>query len=672
MCVCMLVTAGTASAGTIYVDDNAALDPGPGNPAVSDPDEDGSAGHPFDAIQEGIDAAILGEEVVILDGTYTGEGDRDLNFGGKAITVRSQSDDPATCVIDCQGTEEAPRRGFYFHSGETSASVLQGVTIIGGYVTADSPGGNCGGSVYCNHSGPTIHDCMIVNSCAAGLGGGFYCEYGSPELSSCSFTGNDAGLGGAIYCKYSDTTISDCTVTDCDARYGAGLNLYYGTHYIAGCLVRDNVASTSYGGMSCDFCNATIVDSTIQGNTVLPTSALTYGAGLHCYEATVLLARCDLSENTGANNGGGAACRQSDVTITDCTFGDNSAGHGGGVYSYDSTVSILECCLVGNSASTGGAVWCRESTTIDGCTIRENTAAFYGGGIYREGGGTTAIRGCEISGNSVTYSSAFTNQGGGVHCRNGDTTIADCTITRNTVPGTGGGVYVDYYATSVTISRCLIAGNEAVEFPGGGGGVYARTGTSITNCTITGNLGEGSYEGGGVSSHDDVVIDSSIIWGNVPTNLYAYAGTPTVTYSCAPGDWPGDGNISQNPQFGDIYGPDDLPGTEDDDLHLLPNSPCIDTGDPALVLTPGERDLDGHARVLRGRVDMGAYEFGIGDFDSDKQVDLADFDSWFACMTGPNAGPYAGGCEVFDFEFDEDVDLFDVAGFQQVFAGPQS
>ncbi len=85
-----------AAAGTLYVDDDAPNDPAPGNPAISDPLEDGSADHPFDAIQEGINAAVAGDTVEVADGVYTGNGNRDLDFHGKAITVRSASGDPAT------------------------------------------------------------------------------------------------------------------------------------------------------------------------------------------------------------------------------------------------------------------------------------------------------------------------------------------------------------------------------------------------------------------------------------------------------------------------------------------------------------------------------------------------------------------------------------------------
>ncbi|MHC4500820.1 MAG: LamG-like jellyroll fold domain-containing protein, partial [Planctomycetota bacterium] len=76
----------------------------------------------YGRIQAAIDAAVNGNTVVVLPGTYTGEGNRDIDFLGKAITVRSiDPNDPnivAATIIDCNGTEDDPHRGFYFHSGE--------------------------------------------------------------------------------------------------------------------------------------------------------------------------------------------------------------------------------------------------------------------------------------------------------------------------------------------------------------------------------------------------------------------------------------------------------------------------------------------------------------------------------------------------------------------------
>ncbi len=92
----------------------------------------------YPTIQAGIDAAVDGDEVLVADGVYTGDGNRDLDFHGKPITVRSNFGRP-NCIIDCDGTVEEPHRGFYFHSGETADSVAQGFRIRNGLVIRAHP-----------------------------------------------------------------------------------------------------------------------------------------------------------------------------------------------------------------------------------------------------------------------------------------------------------------------------------------------------------------------------------------------------------------------------------------------------------------------------------------------------------------------------------------------------
>jgi len=89
-------------------------------------DDDGSAD--FSNIQAAINDAIHGDTVIVADGVYTGTGNRDIDFKGKAITVRSENG-PEHCIIDCNGTGTEPHRGFNFHSNEDVNSVVNGFTI---------------------------------------------------------------------------------------------------------------------------------------------------------------------------------------------------------------------------------------------------------------------------------------------------------------------------------------------------------------------------------------------------------------------------------------------------------------------------------------------------------------------------------------------------------------
>ena len=203
----------------------------------------------------------------------------------------------------------------------------------------------------------------------------------------------------------------------------------------------------------------------------------------------------------------------------------------------------------------------------------------------------------------------------------------------------------------------------------------------LTNCTFghntAGESGGGIYSTAEFDGNTTPLLENCIAWGNSPDEIVDVSGAvTTVNYTDVQGGWPGAGgnNMDADPLFVNPGHWDDN-GTPSDpsddcwiegDYRLQPGSPCINLGGQDSEL--GGPDLDGHARELCSRVDMGAYEFAIGDFDCDQVVDLADFASWASCMTGPENGSYADGCETFDFEFDGDVDLHDVSGLLQVFS----
>lgn len=181
----------------LYVDDDGPSDPKPNDPAVSDPCESGTLDHPFDSIQEAINASFDGDTVLVADGIYTGDGNRDIEFKGKAITVKSRSG-PAYCIIDCNASEahHNRHRGFSFYSDEGADSVLDGFTITNGYAPMElelyPPWGSyyVGGGIYCRMSSPTIVNCIIRGN--AGWGSGLASEYwdSSPRIINCVFSDN--------------------------------------------------------------------------------------------------------------------------------------------------------------------------------------------------------------------------------------------------------------------------------------------------------------------------------------------------------------------------------------------------------------------------------------------------------------------------------------------------
>ncbi len=164
-------------------------------------------------IQEGIDAASDGDEVIVCDGTYIGTGNKNLDFGGKAITVRSENG-PASCIINC----EESGRGFYFHLSETDTSVVDGFTITNG-----DPSGVGGGIACQNSSSPTIMNCVITNNYGSAYGGAIFCNYSDPIIVNCTMANNVAVRGGAIALQYiSNPTITNCTITGNTATASAG------------------------------------------------------------------------------------------------------------------------------------------------------------------------------------------------------------------------------------------------------------------------------------------------------------------------------------------------------------------------------------------------------------------------------------------------------------------
>ncbi len=142
----------------------------------------------YPTIQNAIDATLDGDTVLVRDGIYTGEGNRDVTLLRKAITVKSENG-PENCILDCQGTKTNPHRGIKL-SYCWNYPVLDGFTIMNGYGPSDKNGDSVGGGIYCNKSALIIKNCVFYRNTAT-HGGGIR-AWGSsvPYIYNCKFIEN--------------------------------------------------------------------------------------------------------------------------------------------------------------------------------------------------------------------------------------------------------------------------------------------------------------------------------------------------------------------------------------------------------------------------------------------------------------------------------------------------
>ncbi len=245
-----------------YVDDDAPGDPNPGDPTVSDPHEDGSGGHPYDSIQEAVEDVNHGDIIIVLDGTYTGAGNYDIDTHGLAITIKSQQG-PEQCVIDCRDQG----RAFIFQTGEDANTAVDGFTITGG----DPGTGQNGGAIRCNQSGPKITNCIIVHNYADWSGGAISLENGSDAaISRCTITDNECrGSGGAIFNLSSSPTILNCLIAGNRGKWSGALTSAFSSNLtVVSSTIADNNGMEGTGGLECYFCSSLAISNSIVWNNV--------------------------------------------------------------------------------------------------------------------------------------------------------------------------------------------------------------------------------------------------------------------------------------------------------------------------------------------------------------------------------------------------------------------
>ncbi len=267
----------------------------------------------YPTIQEAINNANNGDIIVLQQGIYVGEGNRNLDFNAKAITIRGTDPNNPNMVnntvIDCQGVSGSVHRGFYFHNGETNSSKVSGITIKNGYADGSWPQTN-GGGIYCSGGSPIIESCRILNNRAKHNGGGIYCYESYANIKNCIISSNSTIIvdGGGVYC-------------------------YKGKPEITGCIISNNTAN--------DICG-----------------------GLFSSENNILISRCNISGNHCKSVGGGIFLNKcNNPQLYNCLITNNTCDDGPAAIFMQDVYPIIDHCTIAKNIGYPflGAIWCGNS-----------------------------------------------------------------------------------------------------------------------------------------------------------------------------------------------------------------------------------------------------------------------------------------------------------------------
>lgn len=239
-----------------------------------------------------------------------------------------------------------------------------------------------------------------------------------------------------------------------------------------------------------------------------------------------------------------------------------------------------------------------EKTTIDGNSSHvvvftndeEPNSVIKGFTLTGHNGALFAAAHCDDSSPTITRC-IFEDNVTGVRAKSSASPLVTNNIFRNNTDA----IRV-MFANTATITNNLIYDNtHGIRLVGG-----STNCAVIRNNTIVDNTDHGIWAFG--SSTPTPEITNCILWNNGDD----LSDVLSATYSCIedPCDTGGTGNIDDDPRFVD---------SDDDDYHLkrwysnYNPSPCFDAGDPNQAYS-GETDIDGLARVIGNRIDMGADE----------------------------------------------------------------
>ena len=352
----------------------------------------------FDNIQDAVDYANDGDEIIVYPGTYTNSGsDEVVNMEGKNIWLRSYSSNDDTFI-----NGESTRRGILCENFETSKTVIEGFTIKN--CSADK------GAGFWIEGSPNIVDCVIEFNVATSDGGNVFVLSGNPTFENCEFNGGEAAYGAGVFCQDGSPEFIFCSFEQNHAtERGGGIRGYQISGHFTNCNFNGNTASR--GGAGHFQKNLNGVSSTFDNCSFQNNTASSLGGGIvNNSNADSIFQSCSFVDNKstglsgGQGNGGGLFNDSSNPHLLSCIFDDNTANSkGGGIYNWNSEPQVQDCQFRGNLAANGGGILSLNGTGpyIQTSNFCENTPDNISGDHVDDGTNCLAILCTDANNNGI-------------------------------------------------------------------------------------------------------------------------------------------------------------------------------------------------------------------------------------------------------------------------------
>ncbi len=378
----------------VVVDDNGPNDPWPGYPFISDPAENGSLAHPFDAIQEAINYTntVDGMTILVLSGEYRGIGNYDINPQGKAVTIRSWNDRDGT-VIDSAGSGSA----FLITSGETTNTVIKELSLTTTLNCCSD--GDCDQeeAIVITASSPIITGCKIYECELAAI---VCTEASAPIIENCEIYDTKWGIDSVNSTPFIVSNLIYNIGNGVAGDSGIGIRVVASS----GLVVRDTVVSNCIG-------RALVVVNDPAANITRSTFATSYG-GVMLDNSASRFENCIVRGNQAPTyysneNGSWVATHLADYTQEGFSDTVNEDENGAGLLLLRGSSPLIRNCLIVENRTwaddpaptltghnewvqaygLGGGIYIGEECNPTGvnCTVANNHANTRGGGLSSSG-----------------------------------------------------------------------------------------------------------------------------------------------------------------------------------------------------------------------------------------------------------------------------------------------